>query len=151
MNAKPLLALLAAPLLAATGLKADPLPAFSADEIGKLNQLMDTQGHQGRVAGDILVALGLTKPGPFRSITLEPGGDLAYEISALPGGTGYLLILAEHKTNLRILMTDPHFGLVSAVERLGRKPAYAMPIAEAFKLDADEVAAWRSFLAAPAN
>jgi hypothetical protein len=93
--------------------------------------------------------LGLTKPGPFRSITLEPGDDVAYEISALPDGAGYLLIQAEHKSNIRILMTDPHFGLVSAVERLGRQPTFAMPIADAFKLYADDVATWRSFLASP--
>jgi hypothetical protein len=150
MNVKSIATMLATAFLATAGVKADPLPAFSAEEVGKLQNLMDgDKGHQGRVAKDILLALGLTTPGPFRSFTLEPGGDVAYEISTLPGGAGFLMIEADHTSNIRLFLTDPHFGLVSAVERLGRKQAYAMPIADAFKLYADEVAAWRSFLVSP--
>ena len=150
MNVKSIVVMLAAGSLAMAAGKADPLPAFSAEEVGRLQNLMDgDKGHEGRVAKDILLALGLTVPGPFRSFTLEPGNDVAYEISTLPGGTGFLMIEADHKSNIRLFLTDPDFGLVSAVERLGRKQAYAMPIAEALKLYADEVAAWRSFLVSP--
>jgi hypothetical protein len=150
MHLKSIAALMVAAFLAMAGVKAAPLPGFSAAEVGQLQNLMDgDKGHQGRVAKDILLAIGLTVPGPFRSFTLEPGGDVAYEISTLPDGAGFLMIEADHTSNIRLLLTDPHFGLVSAVERLGRKQAYAMPIPEALKLYADEVAAWRSFLVTP--
>jgi hypothetical protein len=150
MNVKSILVMLAATFLAMAGAKADPLSGFSAEEVGKLQGLMDgDKGHEGRVAKDILVALGLTVPGPFRSFTLEPGGDVAYEISTLPNGAGFLMIEADHKSNIRLFLTDPHFGLVSGVERLGRKQAYAMTIPEALKLYADEVAVWRSFRISP--
>jgi hypothetical protein len=150
MNVKSILVMIAAGFLALAGAKADPLPGFSTEEVGKLQNLMDgDKGHEGRVAKDILLAIGLTVPGPFRSFTLKPGNDVAYEISTLPGGAGFLMIEADHTSDIRLFLTDPHFGLVSAVERLGRKQAFAMPIPEALKLYADEVTAWRSFLVSP--
>lgn len=135
-------------VLAVAPARADT-PALSPDQIARLRQLVEGgHGHDGRVAKDMLVVLGLTYGGTLRSYTVEPEPALAYEICELPNGAGYLLLQAQGagKSDIRIFLTDAGFRLVSAVERHRAKPAFAMPIYEAIKLYADDIATWQKLI-----
>jgi len=128
---------------------ANDQPPFTADQIRKLLSLINGgNGHGARLNPALISALGLTGNASLRSFTLDIKNDAGYEISVLSDNSGYLIAHEDHNkpANSRVFRIDANFELISAVTQIGNGPFSSMPISDANKFYAVDIATWRMII-----